>query len=237
MSPLLTLSPRNKHHAMSALANLAKFQGKYHLWKDLINRYNLKWSNKGDSIKSFERFFNPDLTLNAMLQTIKKMVSLLPPNMGKIVQWGVLVGLRPSEIVESVRLINDKDAFTKYYDPVQMTLSHYKFRQFLRTTKKAYISFVSPETLEIVKNLDNIPSYNDIRLACWKIGIKMDMRYCRKIHSSWLHQCGIASETIDFLHGRVSTSVFSRHYLTPQKDLKDRVLQSVEQLKKEIERA
>ena len=28
-SVLMTLSPRNKHHAMSALANLAKYTGRY----------------------------------------------------------------------------------------------------------------------------------------------------------------------------------------------------------------
>jgi hypothetical protein len=60
-----------------------------------------------------------------------------------------------------------------------------------------------------------IPSYNAIRLACRKKGTNMDMRFCRKIHGSWLHQHNMSSEEIDFLQGRTSTSVFSRHYLTP----------------------
>jgi len=53
--------------------------------------------------------------------------------------------------------------------------------------------------------------------------------------ASWLHQCGLSSEIVDFLQGRVSTSVFSRHYLTPQNDLKDKVLDAVTKLQKEIE--
>jgi intergrase/recombinase len=66
--------------------------------------------------------------------------------------------------------------------------------------------------------------------------IRCDMRLCRKIHGSWLHQkCGIASEVIDFLQGRTNPSVFSRHYLTPSHDLKDRVLNAVNELQKEIE--
>jgi hypothetical protein len=33
---LMTLSPRNKHHAMIALANLAKFTGRYDEWQKLL---------------------------------------------------------------------------------------------------------------------------------------------------------------------------------------------------------
>jgi Archaeal phage integrase len=67
--------------------------------------------------------------------------------------------------------------------------------------------------------------------------IDMDMRYCRKIFGSWLHQSGIASENIDFLQGRVSPSVFGRHYLTPSNDLKDRVLDGVDKLQREINKS
>jgi hypothetical protein len=77
-----------------------------------------------------------------MIQKVKEMVRLLPrPLMGQIVKFGVLVGLRPAELVESIRLINDKESFAQYYDPVQQALLHYKFKQFLRTTKKAFFEF------------------------------------------------------------------------------------------------
>lgn len=68
-SPLLTLSPRNKQHAMSALANLAKFTGRYSQFVQIRQNYNLKWS-KGDSIQHFHRFFNEELSFDIMLQRI-----------------------------------------------------------------------------------------------------------------------------------------------------------------------
>jgi hypothetical protein len=43
-SSLLTLSHRNKHHAMSALANYAKYTGRYDQFLSIRQRYNLKWS-------------------------------------------------------------------------------------------------------------------------------------------------------------------------------------------------
>jgi intergrase/recombinase len=139
-----------------------------------------------------------------------------------------------------VRLINDKEAFAKYYNPDEMTLSHYKFPCFIRRNKKAYISFVTPVMIEGVTNIDrpyHHYTYSSIRHVCNRRGIACDMRFCRKIHGSWLHKSGITPEEIDFLQARINPSVFSRHYLTPQKDLKDRVLQSLEQLKNEIEKA
>jgi hypothetical protein len=49
-----------------------------------------------------------------------------------------LTGLRASEAVESVRLINrDKDAFATYWKPERMALGHFRFSGvLLRQTKK-----------------------------------------------------------------------------------------------------
>jgi intergrase/recombinase len=125
----------------------------------------------------------------------------------------------------------------KYYKQERQCLEHFRFPEiFLRKTKKAYISFVTPEIVQNMKShAMHIQSYNAIRLACRRKGINMDMRYCRKLHGSWLHKEGIPSEIVDFLQGRVSTSVFSRHYLTPQKNLKDKVLDVLDKLQKEID--
>lgn len=62
----------------------------------------------------------------------------------------------------------------------------------------------------------------------------MDMRFCRKIHGSWLHQYNITAEEIDFLQGRASPSIFSRHYLCPDNTLRDRVLTALEKLNKSL---
>ena len=137
-SPLLTLSPRNKQHAMTALANLAKYTGRYDQFIQIRQRYSLKWSN-GDSIQHFHRFFNDELTLDVMLQRIKEMIRLLPVQMGKIIKFGCLVGLRASEVIESVRLLNvGVNLQPHYYNPERQALEHFRFPEiFLRQTKKA----------------------------------------------------------------------------------------------------
>lgn len=217
---------------MAALANLAKFEGRYQDFLEIRRRYSLKWS-KGDSLQAFERFFNEQLSFDAMVQRIKEMIRLLPTFMARIIKFACLIGLRPAECVESVRLI--KSSTIKYYNPERQALEHFRFPEvFLRQTKKAFISFVTPEMLkEIYWDTHRSISYNAIRLACYQRGIACDMRYCRKLFASWLRHKGIQPEIIDMLQGRVSQSVLIRHYLAPQQGLKDQVLDALKELKRQ----
>jgi intergrase/recombinase len=184
-----------------------------------------------------QRFFNPELTLDVMIHRIKEMKCLLPSLLGKIVNWGVLVELRVSEIIESVRLINDKEAFPKYYDAAQMTLSHWKMPDMIRSTKKAFLSYVTPEMLEPIQNLGvkKVPTYGAIRHVCDRRGIVCNLHLSRKVFASYLHESGLPDITIDMLQGRVPRSVLAQHYVVPNTSLKDKVIDVVTKLQKEIE--
>jgi intergrase/recombinase len=219
---------------MKSLTVLAKYLGYYDRWQQLRKRYDLKLSNSSDSLQAFQRFFNPDLTLDAMIDKVREMMAALPPDMAEVVRFATLTGLRPAESIESVRLIKSMENFHKlqYYDEEQQTLRHYLFPSvFLRQTKKAYISYLSRDHYQRVANLGpKTPSWNAIRLYLKHRDLNMEMKLCRRIFASWLSQSGgIQSEAIDFLQGRVSTSVFSRHYLTPSSDLRNKVLAAIEQ--------
>jgi intergrase/recombinase len=78
------------------------------------------------------------------------------------------------------------------------------------------------------------PGYDAIRSACKRRKIDMDMRFCRKVHGSWLHSHGVSTEEVDFLQGRVSSSVLSRHYLTPENTLRTMVLEALEKLQEQL---
>jgi hypothetical protein len=51
------------------------------------------------------------------------MIQKLPLHMGNIIKFNCLTDLRPAEAVESVKLLNDKEAFAKYYNPEGMHLN------------------------------------------------------------------------------------------------------------------
>jgi hypothetical protein len=237
ISPLSTSLPgsRSKEITIVALANLAKFQGRYERFQELKKRYALKWSTS-NSTQYFERFFNEGLTLDIMLTRVKEMVRLLPPVMGKIVKFGCLVGLRASEVLEAVRLLNL--GYTQYFNEERQCLEHFRHPQiFLRQTKKAYISYLSTDNYYWIATLGpKIPSLNAITLACRRKGIKMEMHLCRKIFASWLiNKSGIDSTTVDMLQGRCPQSVLVRHYQTPESNLSSRILDSLDSLYRAIE--
>jgi hypothetical protein len=214
----MTLSASNRKHALTSLAALSKYQGRYDLYLKLKQRYSLKWSSSYNSMQSLQRFFNPDLTFDVMLSKVKEMMQVLPADMALVIRHAVMTGLRPAEAVESARLINDKETFAQYYDAEQMTLNHYKFsKQFLRTTKKAYVSYITLDNLQPIRLLDHFPpTWNAIRLACKRRGLNMEMSLTRKLFASYLRQEGIQPEVVDMLQGRVSQSVLIRHYLVPE---------------------
>lgn len=154
--------------------------------------------------------------------------------MARIIKFACLIGLRPAEVCESVRLLNNNSPTIHYYNPERQVLEHFRFPQFLRQTKKAYLSFVNPSMLSIVQNLEKVSTYNAIRLASKYRGINMGMSYCRKIFASWLRHSGIQPEIIDMLQGRVSQSILTRHYLVPKPSFKEDILQALEQLQRSL---
>ncbi|MDQ4102159.1 MAG: hypothetical protein M3115_08255 [Thermoproteota archaeon] len=233
------MSPRNKQHTMEALANLSKFQGRYHIWMQIRQRYNLKWTSGNESIKSLERFFNPEMDLDRMIWIVKEMMRILPGHMSAVIKFALLTGLRPSEACESVRLLNGfhNSGPLQYYNPEEQMLEHFKFPEiFLRATKKAFISYLSRDNYQhIVKLGPKTPTWNGIRLACRRRNINMEMRFCRKIFASHLRVSGIQPEIVNLLQGRVNSDILTRHYLVPQNSLKDQVLDAVRDLQKLID--
>ena len=236
---LLTLSPRNRHHALVALANLSKYCGCYRQFVYIRQNYNLKWTSANDSLQTLQRFFNPEMSLESMFERIRAMIRVLPEHMGKIIKFACLIGLRPSEVCESVRLLNTLGSIDQrvYYNPERQCLEHFRFPQiFLRQTKKAYISFVTREMLSGIATLGpRTPTWNAIRLTCQRRGIPCDMRYCRKIHATHLYQSGIPVEIIDALQGRTPANIFAKWYYRPSLDYKQKVLDAVDKLKQEID--
>jgi hypothetical protein len=102
------------------------------------------------------------------------MTNKTPPQIANIIRFACLTGLRPREVIESVKLINRKETLSTYYNPDRQTLEHFRFPDiFLRHTKKAYLSIVPPEILQLVRfesnNSNRIITYDLMRkrLPSW----------------------------------------------------------------------
>ena len=196
---------------MKALATLSKYIGCYDKWKDIKERYQIKWSN-GDSLEPFNILMNKEQNYTSMINWLKDVLSNLSPSYGNILLFNTLTGLRPDEACKAISLIQKED---NYVRRDLMILEHYKFPDiFIRRTKKAYISVLTDSILDLARHSSNC-GYNALRLAVKRKKLDMNMAYCRKIFATHLRTHGIEQETIDLLQGRAPKSVFARHYFRP----------------------
>jgi hypothetical protein len=213
---LLTLSEQKMIHIMKALATLSKYLGCYDKWKNIVQRYQLKWSNE-DSLKTFENIIgnnNNKESYNSMIEWLKNCRAKLPPSYANILLFNTLTGLRPDEACKSIILLQKEDG--NYLRKDLMILEHFKYPEiFIRRTKKAFISIMTDSILELAKQASSNCGYNALRLAVKRKGLDMNMSYCRKIFATHLRTNGIEQEIIDLLQGRTPKSVFVRHYFRP----------------------
>ncbi len=209
---LLTLSNDKRMHAMKALAALSKYLGCYDLWKSIIERYQLKWSNE-DAVQVFQNITNADHDFSSMVKWLKDALTKLPQRYGNILLFDALTGLRPEEAIQSIKILHNKESDNYLKD--NTVLEHYKYPSiFIRRTKKAYISIVNDTILGLAREAAD-HSYNALRLSIKRKGLDMNMAFCRKIFATHLRNNRIEPEIIDLLQGRIPKSVFARHYFRP----------------------
>ncbi len=175
---------------MESLTLLWKYPGCYDRWQEIRKHYQLRWTSGNESVKSRERFFNPDLTLDSIYDRIGEMIAKSLIQIANIIKPACLTGLRPAEVIESVKLINNQETLSTYYNQDRQTLEHFRFPHiFLRNTKKAYISFVTPEILHLIRLKSNtrMITYNIIRKTLNQVGLSVNLGLCRKLFASYLH--------------------------------------------------
>jgi hypothetical protein len=149
-SSLLLLSNEKRIHVMKALATLSKYTGCYDNWKDIINRYQLKWSNEETVWPFSDVIMNGEHNYSSMITWLKDTCSKLHSSYGNILLFNTLTGLRPDEACKSIQIIQKEEG--NYVRKDLMILEHYKFPHiFIRRTKKAYISIVTDSVLGLAK--------------------------------------------------------------------------------------
>ena len=152
---------------MKALSCLAKYTGRCDQLLQLRQCYNLKWSTGTEKLDAFERFFDDNKTLDAMLQWLRQVVQQMPKPYSNFFAFCTLTGLRASECVSCIRLINEPDSFRTYYNEGRQCFEHFRFPDiFIRRTKAAYVSLVNKQILEIAKNC----TAQHLQLQCFEIG-------------------------------------------------------------------
>ncbi len=220
-------------HIMKALATLSKFLGCYDKWKNIVQNYQLRWSDSSNGagiskgLEIFQKIYGND-NYQEMIIQLKDACLKLDKKYSSVLLYCVLTGLRPAEACASIQLLKDRkeDYLTKDHK----VLEHFKYPEvFMRRTKNAYISVMFEELFKVI-DCSNFISYNSLRLAMRRRNIKMNISICRKIFATFLRNEGVEQEMIDLLQGRIPKSVFVRHYYRPDLSKFDEIRQKLTKL-------
>lgn len=133
---------------MKALSSYARYTGMIPAWRSIRDQYQLSWSTGTEKLDAFTRFFHTSKDLDTMVQWLRQAMAALPSQYSSFLLFCTLTGLRASECIEAVRLLNGHHQMTDYYNPEQSILQHYRFPQlFIRRTKAVYISVMNDKIL------------------------------------------------------------------------------------------
>ncbi|MEM2971887.1 MAG: integrase [Candidatus Bathyarchaeia archaeon] len=175
---------------------------------------------------------------NEVFDWIKKVKTELP-QLSDFMDLMAISGMRLVEAVESYNLIikiAKQNKLDEYYNVVTNALENYKFKDlFIRRTKKSFVVFVPKELFEKISCSEPLTGANAILKLLQKRGIECRFGDVRETHATLMTKY-LNQNEIDFLHGRVGTSVFMQNYFNPAliNDLKQRVFKGIAEVQSKI---
>jgi hypothetical protein len=232
LSELAMLNDCQRVHALKALTSLSKFLGVCEDWRRLVRGYGLKCTDRNSDDLIIGRLTKA-VNADDIFEWVRK-VKLKAPELSDFMDLLTATGLRLNEAVDCHNLIIDlsgQGRLGEYYKADRRVLEHFRFKEtFLRGSKKAFISFAPAELVGRISRGEKLEYGRVQRLATNRVG-RQRFADVRELHGTLMIKYLKESE-IDFLHGRVSSSVFMRNYFNPMwiADLRARVFMGINDL-------
>jgi len=237
LTDLKMLNDGTRLHVLKALTALAKFLGIYENFRTLVKNYGLKCTDRNTDQVIINRLLKV-VDSNEIFEWVRQVKERIP-ELSDFIDLMLATGLRLIEAIEGYNLIiklSNEGKLRQYYNEDREVLEHFRFKEiFIRNSKKAFISFVPKDLVHrIAKN--QILDYDKVRKVVeWRIK-KLRFGDLREFHGSTMTKY-LRQPEIDFLHGRISASVFMQNYFNPNwiKDLKRRAFRGIEKIMNQVQ--
>ena len=189
---------------------------------------------------SFLRIMGASDKSEELLEWLEKARGCIgKPSLSLLLKFAALTGLRKAEAIASFNLIvalgQERGGLESYYDRERGALEHYKYpEQFLRTTKNAFITLIPDELLDEIAGYEPV-TYEMVRKRLERREIRVRINELRDHWGTFMLDHGLIKEEVDLLQGRISKSIFVRHYWSPAlAELRGRVFKALELLRTEL---
>lgn len=222
----------HRAHVVKALLILARFLGMGEQFRTDLRASGFQWK-RTDAIAAFARIYcnhNSDL-----MNWVAEVNKILRPNEQLFLKYTALIGLRKGEALESFNLIialSRSNKLDDYVNSENGIIEHFRFKEkFLRRTKNAFISIVPADLIAEIAQSAPVTSAQIIK-RLQHHGMKSRISELRDYYGTWVVRHGVIKEEQDLLCGRISQSIFVRHYFSPAVlELKSRVLSATALMK------
>jgi intergrase/recombinase len=227
------LTEDKKGHVLKGLSALAKYLGIYQDFQTMIQNYGLSWVGKNKDDVVIERMTK--IQDPGEVYAWIRQVKAARPELSEFMDFMAITGLRLEESVNSWNMIikfSREDKLSNYYNADKEILEHYKFKEtFIRPTKKAFISIVPKDFVEKIAESMPLKSAVAVQKRVQNQGLKLRFGDIREAHATFMTKF-LKEPEIDFLHGRVSTTVFQSSYFNVALivDLKSRALEGIAEI-------
>jgi len=206
-----SLSSFQKANLLKAVRAFTRYIGTPELFDEFKQKYGLKW-NSSNCLTSLRNILNNGSNLDDLFKWAETVKSLgwrfyFPTALA------FLTGLRAEEVFMVVRRVQQY-GLNGYYNPEFEALEHFRFKEFLRVKKNAYLSFISPTVCEALEQFAEETSYNILRKKLHRENLKMRLQEVRRAWATYMRGF-IPSEAVDLLQGRIPPTVFTKYYFRP----------------------
>ncbi len=230
-SQLNLIEETRLNNVIDALTALAKYTSNYEAFKHNLKNAGIK-RHKQDCLKSFVRILNSQ-DKDVLQWLNNEAMPHLRDNEKTLAKYLKLSGLRVNEGIESFNLcikLSKEKRLNEYYNAEWQILCHFKYKQFLRGKKNAFITFITPELLTEICN-SKPTTYIAILRNLEKNKTKMRFNELRDYFGTTITNNGITETEQNLVCGRIPTSVFVRHYWTPKiKEIGTRIFKALQKI-------
>ena len=235
-SMLETFSNSKKNNVLKSLIAFSKFHGFYQHFKDTLKNYGVTWSHTS-SVDSFFRIMNN--ANDDVIEWYNEATGILDDNdLNLYLRFALMSGLRKSEAINSFNLLvklHNEEKLSSYYNEELRTIEHFRYPDiFFRRTKNVFIPMIPKRMIYQIVQCNPV-TYEMIRKRLYRRRMSVKIDKLRDYYATFMVRHGLIKEEVDLLQGRISKSIFVRHYWSPAiSELRERVFKALEELKQTI---
>jgi len=176
---------------------------------------------------------------NDVIEWYNKATRVLDDNdLSLYLKFVLMSGLRKSEAIESFNLmieLHNQENLNNYCNEELGTIEHFRYPDlFFRRTKNAFISMIPKDMIMQMVECEPV-TYEMIRKRLYRRGLNVRIGELRDYYGTFMVRHGLIKEEVDLLQGRISKSIFVRHYWSPAiSELSERVFKALEELKQTV---